>query len=248
MLPQLTSQDLNTLSTTQLLPLGTRVFLAGDQGRRGYTYVQFGGTSTVASGLLLVTPSAPATSTGLALPTTNSTTQLSLGSKMLYVTNGATAVTANQFADGQLEVYGTNGIEAYRIVGNSADSAGSAQLEVDLAEGLRNTTALANGTNTVNLRQSPALSVAASMTIANPVGVTIQPVPNTASVTYYGWVQSYGQAFVAATTAVKGQAITQDTAGTPGYVMSTAAATSYEIGRVIESVSSTYANVFLTLG
>ena len=248
MLPQLQAQDLGVLSTTQLLPLGTKVFLSGDNGRKGYTYVEFGGTSTIAAAVLVITPAAPSNATGQAIPTTNSTTQLSSGSKMLYVTNGATAVTANQFADGNLEVLGTNGLQSYRIVGNSADSSGSGTLEIDLGEPLRNTTALANGTNTVNLRQSPALNVVASATLSDPVGVTIMAVPNTATATYFGWVQSFGQCFCySPNTGTKGDAATQDT-GTAGGVMIPGAYTAYPVGRYIESAASNYANVFLTLG
>lgn len=248
MYPQLQAQPLETLSTTQLLPLGTVVYSGGDNGRKGYRYVEFGGTSTITAGKLLVAAAAPANSTGLALPSTNTTAQLSAGSKQIFVTNGATAVTANQFADGILEVLGTNGVgQSYRIAGNSADSAGSAQLEIDLVEPLRNTSALVAGTNTVNLRVSSSSLPTASTTQGFPVGVTIMPVANTSTVTYYGWVQCSGDGFVYATTATKGYAITQDVATNAGYVANDAAYTTPSIGIAKESVASSLASVYLQL-
>lgn len=246
MFPQLTAQDIYTLSTTQLVPLGTLHFLATVQGKKGFRYVKFGGTSAITSGKLLVAAAAPANSTGLALPTTNSTTQLSSGSRQLLVTNGVTAVTQDQFADGQLEVLGTNGNSAYAISGNTADSAGSAALTVQLVEPLRNTTALANGTNTVNLRQSSSYLPTASLTQALPVGVTIMPVANSATVTYYGWVQMSGPCFVFATSATKGFPVVQDTSGTAGYIANTAANLP-QIGICRETAASSLATVELQL-
>ena len=64
MFPQANMQPLGSLSTTQLLPLGTVYYSPKDQSRL-YRYVQFGGTSTIAAGLLLVTPAAPSNSTSL---------------------------------------------------------------------------------------------------------------------------------------------------------------------------------------
>jgi hypothetical protein len=244
MFPQLKQQAINALSAVQLVPLGTVVYT--DNGRRGYRYVQFGGSATINPGLLLVAPAAPSNSTGLVLPALNTTAQLSLGSKLLNVTNGATAVTANQFADGQLEVLGANGIEVYSIVGNTADSAGAANIMIELGEGLRNTTALVAGTNTVNLRQSSSLLVVASTTQSLPVGVTIMPVPNVAGLQNYGWVQIAGPAFLQATTATKGYPVVQDTSGTAGYIANTGSNLP-QIGIARESAASSLASVFLQL-
>lgn len=246
MYPQLNTQPLNLLSTVQLLPLGTTVI--DDQGRKKYRYVQFGGTSTVNAGLLVVAPAAPSNSTNLALASANTSANLTSGATTILVTNGATAVTANQFADGQLELIGANGVgQSYRIAGNTADSVGSATITVKLADPLRNTTALVVGTNTVNLRQNPSLNPVVSTTLAEAIGVTIMPVPNSASVTNYGWVQIAGDAVVQATTAVKGQAVTQDTAGTAGFLMSTATATSFAVGQVQESLANGLATVRLSI-
>ena len=77
------------------------------------------------------------------------------------------------------------------------------------------------GTNVVALRQSPSLNPTASTTQALPVGVTTMSVPNTATVTNYGWVQISGIAFVQATTATKGYPVVQDTSGTAGYIANT---------------------------
>lgn len=246
MFPQAIEQGLESLSTIQLLSLGTVFYDPRVQGKKAYKYVLFGGTSAITAGKLLVAAAAPANSTGLALPTTNLTAQLSAGSRQLIVTNGATAVTQDQFKDGEIEILGTNANSKYTIAGNSADGVGAAALTINLVDPLRNTTALANGTNTVNLRQSLAYNPAASLTQAAPVGVTIMPVANTASVAYYGWVQIAGPAFVFATTATKGFPVVQDTSGTAGYIVNTASNLK-SIGVAIESVASNLASVNLEL-
>lgn len=244
MFPQLIAQPLETLSTTQLLPLGTTVFL--DQSRKGYRYVSFPASTATTAGILLTAAAAPANSTGLALPTTNTTAQLSAGSTQLLVTNGATAVTVDQFKDGTLEVLGTNGIgQSYRIAGNSA-AANAGAITVRLVEPLRNTTALANGTNTVNLRVNVCSLPVAQTTAAAPVGVTIMPVASNTSV-QYGWVQTSGDAYVNATSGTKGQNATQDIATNAGNVANSGASTTVDIGVFKESAGSSLASVILSI-
>lgn len=238
----LTETDLNTLDTAQQVELGA-VGVTGD-GRR-FRYVKFGGTSTINSGLLVVAAAQDANSTGLALPTSNTTAQLSQGSTVLLVTNGATSVTQDEFLGGYLDVLGTNAVSSYQISGNSA--AGNAgTITVQLVDALRNTTALANGTNTVSLTR-PFAGVVTSLTKSQAIGATIMPVPNSSTVTNYGWVQTSGHALLSATTATKGQAFTQDTGGTAGFIMSTAAATDYPLGMVKESAGSSVAQVDLAI-
>lgn len=247
MFPQITEQNLYSLSTVQLHPLGTK--FPADNGRKVYKYVAFGGTSTIGAGLLLVAPAAPANSTGLALDPSNLASNLVVNSnaRQVAVTNGTTAVTANQFADGTIEFVGTNGNFSRRVSGNSAAGNGGV-ITVTLAEPLGNTAgALVVGTNTVNLRQNPAYQAVPSLTQAEAVGVTIQSVPQSASASYYGWVQCAGDAVVFATSATKGDALSQDTAGTAGYVINDAGATSQALGSAQEAAVSNLATVNLNI-
>lgn len=237
----LTNEELSSLSTSQSETLGA-VAAAAD-GRK-FTYVGFGGTATIPSGQIVVAPALSANSTGLALSSSNSAANLSVGSRQLIVTNGSTAVTANQFADGFVEVLWSGGPFVVRISGNSAASASGA-ITLSLAEPLTNASALVVGTDTVNLTASPAASVAPSTTVSAPIGVTIVSVPNTAALSYYGWVQTSGHTLITGTT-VKGQAVKQGTA-TAGYAAVTAAATDYAIGVAKETVTGAAAPVELHL-
>lgn len=245
MFPTLTQQDVYKLSTSPLHALGTIFYLPGVNSKKAFRYVAFGGTGTINAGLLLVAPAAPTNSTNLALPATNSAANLSAGSRQLIVTNGTTAVAMNQFADGQLEVLGTNGGQAVTIAGNSAAASGGA-ITLTLVEPLTNSTALVAGSNTVNLRQSSSYAVLPSLTQAEPIGVTVMPVPNTASVTNYGFVQIAGPALVAATSATKGYPVVQDTSGTAGYLANTGA-NLLAVGVAHESLANGYASVNLQL-
>lgn len=247
MFPQLTEQNLYTLSTIQLHPLGTK--FPADNGRKMYKYVAFGGTSTISPGLLLTAPAAPANSTGLALDPSNLAANLVVNSpyKTFFVTNGSTAVVANQFTDGTIEFAGTNGNFSRRIAGNSS-AAASGIITVVLAEPLGNTVgALVVGTNTINLRQNPSYNCVPSLTLAEQIGVTIMSVPQTAAATYYGWVQCGGDAVVFATSATKGDSISQDTSGTAGYVINDASAATPAAGVAQESVVSSLATVNLNI-
>lgn len=247
MSPQLLIQPLNQLSTVQLLPLGTVAFYQKDQNRSAYRYVQFGGTSTINPGLLLVAPAAPSNSTALALNSSNTTAQLTANnpaSSQVVVTNGATAVTAGQFTDGVIQFYGSGVVESHRILGNSADSSGSNPITVEFDGPLLNT--LTVGTQSVNLRQNAAYNCAASTTQAKPVGVTIMSVPNTSSVTNYGWVKIFGEAYINATSATKGYPIVQDTSGTAGYIANTGSNLP-AIGIAQESAANGFATVDLNL-
>lgn len=220
----LTETDLQTLTTTKQTQFGA-VGVTGD-GRQ-FRYVSFGGTSTVAPGLLMQAAVATTNSSALAITAvgtgTQSTANLLAGSTTLVVTNGATAVTQDQFAEGFLEVLQTsgsnNGPISYNISGNSAAAASTGYIVISLYEPLRNASTLVAGTDTVNIWKSPYQSVIATTTVNVPIGVTITQAVNTSSVTNYGWVQVKGQTtvFFDASSAVIGNTIGPSTT-TAGYV------------------------------
>lgn len=194
---QLAEQDINTVSATRQTQLGAAGTTA--DGRR-YRYVGFSGTTTIASNQLVVASAVTAGYQGLTITATGTGGQvaanLATGSSQLVVTNGATAITQDQFAEGFLEVLvGAAGVTSsytYKIKGNTADAVGSATITIFLSEPTRHTTALVPGTDTVNLNVSPFAAVGPSATANVPVGFTVMPVPNTATVTNYGWVLTNG--------------------------------------------------------
>jgi len=221
----LTASDLNVLSASQLDQLGA---LGVTEDGSHFRYTKFGGTSTINAGKLVVGPAAPANSTGLAVTAvgmgTQSTTNLQAGSRNLVVTNGATSVVANQF--NELVVNSSaDGFYTLRVEGNTAAGNGG-YITLLLADPLPPTvTQLVPGTDTVDLVLNKWNGAAPSTTGNAPAGVTIVAVPNTASVTNYGWVQTSGVAKVSATTATIGLGVAQDQAGTAGNVIITAATT-----------------------
>jgi len=243
----LTATDINTVTPTKQDTLGA-VGATAD-GRR-FRYVGFAGTSTVNAGLVLVSAAKTANSNALAVTAVGTggqtTANLAAGSTTLVVTNGVTSVTQDQFADGFVEVLWSGGDFCVRINGNTAAGSGG-YITLSLATPLQANAALVAGVDTVNLTASPYAAATSTTTKSAPLGVTVVQVVNTATVSNYGWVQSGGHAFVSATTATKGQAVTQDTAGTAGYIMSTAAATDYPIGVAKESAANTSAAIELNL-
>lgn len=242
----LTNSDLNTFNTVaseQLGAMGTT-----EDGRR-FRYVKFGGTSTIKAGLLCVGPAAPANSTGLAITATGTSAQVAgnlvAGSRNLVVTNGSTSVTANQF-DAIAINSSADGYYVLRLNGHTAAGSGG-YIIMSLADPLpQGVTTLVPGTDTVDMLLAKYNGVAPSTTGNAPVGVTVNAVPNTASVTNYGWVQSGGLAKVAATTATIGLGVAQDQAGTAGYVIITAATTG-NVGWAKTSAASSAAVVDLNI-
>jgi len=244
----LTDSDISVLTTVKREIYGT-IGQAAD-GRR-YRYVQFGGTATIASGQLVVAPAVTAAYQGLAIPAAGASGQvaanLALNATQIVVTNGATAITQDQFAEGYIEVLvGAAGVTSsylYKIRGNTADSVGSAPVTVYLAEPLRNTTAIVAGTDTVNLNVNLSAGVITSATANVPQGITIAPVPNTASVTNYGWVLTNGPVDVkndAVGTIAVGTAIGQSVT-VAGAVRTATASTSPVIGYTRAAITASTA-------
>lgn len=243
----LTSSDLATYSTTAQDQLGAEGMT--EDGRK-FRYVKFGGTSTIKAGLLVVGPAAPANSTGLAITASGTSGQVAanfaVGSRTLVVTNGATAVTAGEF-DAIAINSAADGYYVLRVEGHTAAAANTGYVTLTLADPIpQGATTLIPGTDTVDLLYSKYNGVAPSTTGNAPVGVTVNAVPNTSSVTNYGWVQSGGLAKVAATTATIGLGVAQDLAGTAGYVIISAATTG-NVGWAKTSAASSAAVVDLNI-
>lgn len=237
---QLTLTDLNTLTPTKQEQYGA-IGLTSD-GRQ-YRYVGFSGTSAVAPGLLCVASAVTAAFQALAITAVNTggqtTANLTAGSTQIVLTNGATAVTQDQFAEGYIEVLQTSGTAQgpilYKVRGNSAAAATTGFITVYLSteEPLRNSGVLVAGTDVANLNVSPYSAVGPSTTLNNAIGFTTIPVPNSATVSNFGWVQSNGYALVqndAGGTLAVGTAFAQSTT-TAGDVVA-AGATSRDIGQV----------------
>ena len=223
----LTEQDLNSVYTTnntsevsQDLAQVQIGALGVTEDGRWFKYANLGGTSNILPGTLLTTP-ALTNNTGLALATTNSTSALSAGSTSLVVVNGSTAVTADQFVGGYLQVNSTtNGYASYRIIGNTA-AAASGNITVLLAqsEPLQNTAALVAGTDTVNLIQNPYWAIVPNASLAQVAGVLTVPYTYTSGYNAFAWVQVKGltNVKVDSSTPAAGNGLSQSaTSGTVG--------------------------------
>lgn len=257
----LTEQDLSILSATKQVQYGA-VGVTED-GRR-FRYASFAGTATVAPGLVVIAPVVTNSTTGYQGLTITAvgtggqvTANLATGSTQIVLTNGATAITADQFAEGTLDVIvggsaANVGTYTYRVRGNTAAAATTGFVTVFLAptDAFRNTTALVAGTDTASLTLSVYQTVATSTTAGLPVGVTIMPVPNTATVTNYGWIQTAGPTVLlndAGGTITVGAAFGQSTT-TAGNIKAATASTVPIIGttRVAITASNT-GPVFLNM-
>lgn len=246
---QLTATDLNTFTTSKQEQLGA---VGNTEDGRQFRYVTFGGTTTINPGLLLVGPAAPSNSTALTITAVGTGSQVSgnlvAGSQTLVLTNGSTAVTQDQFQFIEIMVGGTLPIYSLRLRGNTAAAATTGFITVSLADPLpQNITTLVPGTDTANLVLSKFNGPTASTTGNAPVGVTVCVIPNTSTVTNYGWVQSKGHCMVKATSGTIGLGVAQDQSGTAGYVINTAATTG-NIGWFKASSSSGNASVELNIG
>lgn len=246
----LTSTDLNTVDTNKDDQFGA---LGVTSDGRQFRYVKFGGTSTIQPGFLMVGPAAPANSTALAITATGTGGQVAgnliAGSQILVITNGSTAVTADEFQYIDINVGGASATATYslRLEGNTAAAASTGYVTCYLRDPLPPTlVTLIPGTDTVNLIVSKYNGVTASTTGNAPAGVTTCVIANSSTVTNYGWVQTAGHAIVKATTGTIGLGVAQDQSGTAGYVIISAATTG-NIGWFKSSVVSNTAGVELNI-
>ncbi len=236
-------------STTDLSQLG---YLGQTSDGRFYRWCLIGGTSTLAPGQLLVAATQASNSTGLAIPSTQpsntaffngtasgSDSALSKGSFSFNVTNGSTAVTADEFAGGYVMVNQTSGTNEgpvkYKLAGNTA-AAASGTITLKLAEPLDQPEKLVAGTDTVDLYKNPYANAAPSATLGRAVGVLTVQVPNTSSQAYLAWLQVRGDAVVNGT-ATAFETIKQSTS-TAGDIVVGAAATDQLLGYALDTVAS----------
>ena len=197
-------QDIMSASATQKETLGALRVLA--DGRK-FRYAKNGGVALQA-GDVLMSLAAVANHINQA-----PAADVAIGATEVTVTVGATAVTANQYAGGFLQV--NSGADAlghqYSITGNTACDA-SGDTVVTLGEPIK--VALAAATHKVSLIYNPwtGLVVATGAAIS-PAGVAVCNVP----ISNYCWVQTGGVACVQMdTTTAVGNMLFPDANGEAG--------------------------------
>lgn len=267
----LTLDDLNTLVnlTPSNVPANQPNAMHDQYGAMGqdafdriFRFVAFPGTSTIQPGLLLVKAAEAANSTGLAIPTTqpsntatgngaSGTSALAAGSLSFNVTNGATAVTQDEFGFVEI-IVSAGGTYMLKLRGNTAAAASTGTITLFLADPLPPTiTTLIAGTDTVNLVKEPyKYPILATTSSAPPIGITYVSVPNTSTTQYGGWVQTGGYAFVQATSGTLNYVAVQDTTTNAGFLANATSTTIYEqtpLGRFTVAEASSTAQVFLTI-
>lgn len=165
--------------TTKRWPLGTKMVL---QDGRAFRFA-LNGAVALSAGRLVQSPVPGANFDELAIPAA-----VPIGTRAFNITNGATTITADQFADGYLNVEDDTGEgHLYSIAGNDAEAVGSANFEVRLKRGI--IVALTTAT-TVGLTRNPfaAVIVHPSPNTARVLGVT----PVAVAAGAYFWLQTSG--------------------------------------------------------
>lgn len=177
-------------ATVQEHNLGT---LAQTTDGRAYRYTKFG--ELAVAGNLYGTPAIVANHNNLAVAAT------AIGSYSVTVTLGATAATANQYAEGYLfTVDGTGEGHTYGIKSHPAADA-SATLVVQLYEPIA-VALVASATSEVTLYPNPYKNVVISATTATGAAAGIAPFAVASG--SFGWLQTHGAAscFIEGTPAI----------------------------------------------
>lgn len=165
--------------TNQRWPLGTLMML---QDGRKFRFFENGATA-LAAGRLIQSEVPGANFDELAIPSA-----VAVNTKAFNVTNGATAITLNQFAEGYMNVEDDAGEgHLYKIAGNAAEAAGSAPFEVQLAHGIL--VAFTTAT-TVGLTKSPYRD--AIIHPSPPTAAVLGVTPVAVAANAFGWVQTWG--------------------------------------------------------
>lgn len=241
-LQQISSQQINSVNAFKdtSSSLGD---LAISSDQCIYAYAQAGAVN-LAAGKMNVTPAKVANNQNLALDTTSLT---AVGSTMLNLVLGGTAVTQNQYIDGYLVVNDGTGVgQEFQIAGNSAQTSTTGVVSVQLTDGL--VTAL-DSTSKVSLMPN-----AHSNTIVHPgaSGAFFSNGMSNAAVpaTYYYWSQVRGMASVLSDGVIaKGAGAILTTNSVPGAVLTEATGTILQrVGIAPEATIDTkYYGIFLTL-
>ncbi len=226
--------DTRTITEDQELPIGT---MGVTKDGRAYRYTEAGGTA-LSPGKLTVTAAQIANHENIAVAE-----PAAVGDFKVTVTLGATAATANDYADGYLVVNDAAGEGiAYAISGHPAADA-SANLVITLSEEIK--VALTTSSQ-VSLQKNPwkdtIISVADQLDM--PVGI-----PNVAiTAGYYGWTQTKGVcSALADETLAIGVDLTTGTA-VVGAVEAADAAGEPVIGKAIMAgVDTEYAAIYLQI-
>lgn len=177
-------QDFRDISSTKLMPLGT--VAETDDGRR-FRYA-LNGAVALAPGKVTVAAAVVANHINRTVSTSNT-----VGSTQVGVNVGATAVTANQYADGYLVMNDAAGEGInYKIENHTTHASGSAAITVNLSDPVK--VALTASTSEASLIANPwsAIIIAPGAIAHRPVGV-----PNVdVTASYYCWVQTRGDCAV----------------------------------------------------
>lgn len=236
------SEPYNTYSNRRY-PLGT--LLITQDGRK-FRFCENGAVA-LSAGVVVQSPVPGANFDELAIPAA-----VAAGARAFSITNGATAITADQFAGGYLNVEDDAGEgHLYLIEGNAAEAAGSAAFEIRLASGIE--TALTTA-STVGLTQHPFADV-----IIHPSPATARLVgaaPHAVAANEFFWAQVGGPASVLTegTLVINEKAFdsaTADGAAAPGVLTEGTPNTGlgqHEVGIVMEVAATTeHSLLFLTL-
>lgn len=184
------------------------VRFASDDGRE-FVLVQNAGTA-LASGVVVQGPAAQANAVGLS-PATSSTTGYSaafpiaaaIGGYQIQIATGATAVLANRFSQGYLNVVEGTGLGQTMKISSHAAASTTSALVINLEDQFTTATSTDSRFSlTINPYGSPygtafttdgvIISPASTLT-GLPVGVTAYPIPaSSTSVLSYGFIQTKG--------------------------------------------------------
>ena len=173
------------VTTTKRRPLGTALIL---QDGRTFRYAENGGVA-LAAGRVAQSEVPTANWDELAIPTA-----VTAGTRTFNVTNGATTILADDFADGYMNVEDDAGEgHLYQIQANDAEAAGSAAFSLTLMAGEGVIVAFSTAT-TVGLTKHWLKDVIihpspATATIAG-VAPVLMPIDN------FGWIQVHGPSSV----------------------------------------------------
>lgn len=226
------------ITETSVDPI-TNIGQVGFYNGKIYRYCKAGG-SNIARGKLMVAPTVVANHINLSWQTAPA-----VGDRVVKVTLGATAATADQYKGGQLVVQdGTGEGRSYFIEGNkAADSSGTCTLYLREPIDTAGATSEAN----VDLLANDYNGVVISVTDQADRAVGVPNVAITAS--YYGWLQTGGNCSTLMDEAITNGTVVTIGTGVAGAVEALDGAGEQEVGIMsgTAGVDTEYSNVFLTI-